>query len=120
MRIRRLHCAAASTATRNGMLRSVAARPEERNGGLRSERPPGPPRPAEPRRRLRLATVLALVMFAAIGVRLVQIQLTDASAYAAEGLKDRLVRAVLPASRGAILDRNGKILVHSIETRYVA
>ncbi|MFG2042627.1 peptidoglycan D,D-transpeptidase FtsI family protein [Dactylosporangium sp. NPDC048998] len=81
---------------------------------------PRTPKLAEPRRRLRLATVLALVMFAAIGVRLVQLQLTDASAYAAEGLKDRLVRAVLPASRGAILDRNGKILVHSVETRYVA
>ncbi|GAA3451161.1 peptidoglycan D,D-transpeptidase FtsI family protein [Dactylosporangium matsuzakiense] len=78
------------------------------------------PKLAEPRRRLRLATVLCLAMFAAIGVRLVQLQLTDASAYAAEGLKDRLVHAVLPASRGAILDRNGKILVHSVETRYVA
>ncbi|MER7277355.1 penicillin-binding protein 2 [Dactylosporangium sp. NPDC000244] len=86
----------------------------------RLKRRPGLPKLAEPRRRLRLATVLALVLFAAIGVRLVQLQLTDASAYAAEGLKDRLVRAVLPASRGAILDRNGKILVHSVETRYVA
>ncbi|WP_433079049.1 peptidoglycan D,D-transpeptidase FtsI family protein [Dactylosporangium sp. CA-052675] len=86
----------------------------------RLKRRPGLPKLAEPRRRLRLATVLALVLFAAIGVRLVQLQLTDASAYAAEGLKDRLVRAVLPASRGAILDRDGKILVHSVETRYVA
>ncbi|MER7003465.1 penicillin-binding protein 2 [Dactylosporangium sp. NPDC000555] len=81
---------------------------------------PRTPKLAEPRRRLRLATVLALAMFAAIGVRLVQLQLTDASAYAAEGLRDRLARVVLPASRGAILDRNGKILVHSVETRYVA
>ncbi len=78
------------------------------------------PKLAEPRRRLRLATVLALLMFAAIGIRLVQLQLTDASAYAADGLKDRLVHDVLPASRGAILDRTGKILVHSVETRYVA
>ena len=77
------------------------------------------PKLAEPRRRLRLATVLALLMFAAIGIRLVQLQLTDASAYAAEGLEDRLVHEVLPASRGAILDRTGKILVHSVETRYV-
>jgi cell division protein FtsI (penicillin-binding protein 3) len=78
------------------------------------------PKLAEPRRRLRLATVLALLMFAAIGIRLVQLQLTDASAYAAEGLEDRLVHEVLPAPRGAILDRTGKILVHSVETRYVA
>ncbi|WP_432977145.1 peptidoglycan D,D-transpeptidase FtsI family protein [Dactylosporangium sp. CA-233914] len=78
------------------------------------------PKLAEPRRRLRLATVIALAMFVVIGGRLVQLQLTDASAYAAAGLKDRLVPAVLPAARGSILDRNGKILVHSIETRYVA
>ena len=78
------------------------------------------PKLAEPRRRLRLATVLALLMFAAIGIRLVQLQLTDASAYAAEGLKDRLCTTPSPASRGAILDRTGKILVHSVETRYVA
>ncbi|MEV4509028.1 penicillin-binding transpeptidase domain-containing protein [Dactylosporangium sp. NPDC049525] len=78
------------------------------------------PKLAEPRRRLRLATVLALLMFAAIGIRLIQLQLTDASAYAADGLKDRLVHEVLAASRGAILDRTGKILVHSVETRYVA
>ncbi|MGI5181731.1 penicillin-binding transpeptidase domain-containing protein [Dactylosporangium sp. CA-152071] len=78
------------------------------------------PKLAEPRRRLRLATVLALLMFAAIAIRLVQLQLTDASAYAAQGLKARLVHDVLPASRGAILDRNGKIIVHSVETRYVA
>ncbi|MET7422899.1 penicillin-binding transpeptidase domain-containing protein [Dactylosporangium sp. NPDC005555] len=77
------------------------------------------PKLAEPRRRLRLATVLALLMFGAIGIRLVQLQLTDASAYAAEGLKDRLAHEVLPAARGAILDRTGKILVHSVETRYV-
>ncbi|WP_238007718.1 penicillin-binding protein 2 [Dactylosporangium sp. AC04546] len=86
----------------------------------RPPRRPKQPKLAEPRRRLRLATVLALLMFAAIGVRLVQLQLTDARAYAAAGLEDRLIKEVLPASRGAILDRNGKILVHSVETRFVA
>ncbi|MET7393209.1 penicillin-binding transpeptidase domain-containing protein [Dactylosporangium sp. NPDC005572] len=85
----------------------------------RPPRRPKQPRLAEPRRRLRLATVLALLMFAAIGVRLVQLQLTDARAYAAAGLEDRLIKEILPASRGAILDRNGKILVHSVETRFV-
>ncbi|MFC4045575.1 peptidoglycan D,D-transpeptidase FtsI family protein [Dactylosporangium siamense] len=77
------------------------------------------PKLAEPRRRLRLATVLALLMFAAIGIRLVQLQLTDASAYAAQGLENRLAHDTLAASRGAILDRTGKILVHSVETRSV-
>ncbi|GAB3858941.1 hypothetical protein [Dactylosporangium cerinum] len=58
------------------------------------------PKLAEPRRRLRLATVLALLMFAAIGIRLVQLQLTDASAYAAQGLENRLAHDTLAASRG--------------------
>ncbi|WP_433208799.1 penicillin-binding transpeptidase domain-containing protein [Dactylosporangium sp. CS-047395] len=105
---------------RKAPKRAPVRKKQSRVAVPRLKRRPGLPKLAEPRRRLRLATVLALVMFAAIGGRLVQLQLTDASAYAAEGLKDRLVRAVLPASRGSILDRNGKILVHSVETRYVA
>lgn len=103
--------------------RTTPVRKPRRQSRVRVPRPPRTaraPKLAEPRRRLRLATVLALLMFAAIGIRLVQLQLTDASAYAAEGLEDRLVHEVLPASRGAILDRTGKILVHSVETRYVA
>jgi cell division protein FtsI (penicillin-binding protein 3) len=78
-----------------------------------------PPRPADPQRRLRLATVLALAMFLLIGGRLVQLQLTDGSAYAAEGLADRLREIDLPAPRGTIYDRDENILVHSIEARYI-
>src|SRR5262249_42031379 len=77
------------------------------------------PTVAEPRRRLRLATVIVLAMFLVIAGRLVQLQLVDARAYAAQGLKDRLHTEDLPAPRGAILDRNGNILVHSVEARYV-
>ncbi|GAA0735026.1 cell division protein FtsI [Dactylosporangium roseum] len=124
----------AATPVKGGTARTAAAKRTAGRGATpvrkprkqsrvkvpRPARRPGLPKLAEPRRRLRLATVLALLMFAAIGVRLVQLQLTDASAYAAEGLRDRLVPEVLPASRGAILDRNGKILVHSVETRFVA
>jgi cell division protein FtsI (penicillin-binding protein 3) len=79
-----------------------------------------PPRIGEPKRRIRLATALALLLFAVIGTRLVQLQLTDAPAYAAAGLQERLNAVDLPAPRGSILDRTGAVLAHSIEARYVA
>ncbi len=77
------------------------------------------PRLADPRRRLRLATTLAMAMFAALGIRLVELQLTDGPAYAASGLENRLQTVELPAPRGAIVDRNGTVLAHSVEARYV-
>ena len=77
------------------------------------------PRLADPVRRLRVGTVLILAMFAVIAVRLVEIQLTEAPAYAADGLRDRLERVELPAPRGSILDRNGNVLAGSEEARYV-
>lgn len=79
-----------------------------------------PPRLGRPQRRLRLATALSLLLFAIIGFRLIHLQLTDAPAYAAEGLRGRLDNVVLPAPRGAILDRTGAVLAHSVEARYVA
>jgi cell division protein FtsI (penicillin-binding protein 3) len=79
-----------------------------------------PPRLGEPKRRLRLATAISLLLFAVIGLRLVHLQLTDARAYAAAGLMDRLDTLVLPAHRGAIVDRNGHVLAHSVEARFVA
>jgi len=78
-----------------------------------------PPVLMDQRRRLRLGTVLALTVFAAIGIRLVTMQFTE-SAFAAEGLETRLDRVDLPAPRGAIYDRGGAVLAHSVEARYVA
>jgi cell division protein FtsI (penicillin-binding protein 3) len=90
------------------------AKPRARSGRSRL------PRLGEPKRRLRLATLLMLAMFMVVGGRLVQIQLTDAKAYAAEGLSNRLRHVVLPAFRGTIYDRTGAILVHSVDARYVS
>ncbi|MEV4416777.1 penicillin-binding transpeptidase domain-containing protein [Catellatospora sp. NPDC049609] len=99
--------------------RTVAgrARPEQRRG--RPSPPPDPPKLGEPRRRLRLATAVSLLLFAAIGVRLVQFQLTDAPAFAAAGLQERLDEIGLPAQRGAIYDRSGAVLAKSVEARFV-
>lgn len=77
------------------------------------------PRLGNPRRRLRLATVLALLMFAVIGIRLIGLQVTDAPAYAQAGLQDRLTKVILTAPRGAIYDRSGAALAHSVEASYV-
>jgi cell division protein FtsI (penicillin-binding protein 3) len=81
--------------------------------------PPRPPKLADHRRRLRLATSLALALFAVLGLRLVELQLTDGPAYAASGLENRLHSVVLPAPRGAIYDREGATLAHSVEARFV-
>jgi cell division protein FtsI (penicillin-binding protein 3) len=76
------------------------------------------PRLGEPGRRLRISTAIVLALFAVIGIRLVELQLTDARAYAAKGLSERLQTVPVAAPRGAIYDRNGAILVQSVEARY--
>jgi cell division protein FtsI (penicillin-binding protein 3) len=82
-------------------------------------KPRRPPRLAEPLRRLRLGTVIMLVLFLVVAGRLVTLQLTDARAYARQGLADRLAHEVLFAPRGAIYDRNHHVLAYSVEARYV-
>ncbi|QSB16346.1 penicillin-binding protein 2 [Natronosporangium hydrolyticum] len=93
------------------------SKPAPRRGGQRGRS--GPPRLANSKQRLRLATALAMVMFSLIGLRLVEMQLTDGPAYAASGLENRLQKVTLPASRGAIYDREGNVLAISTEARYV-
>ncbi|WP_229400208.1 peptidoglycan D,D-transpeptidase FtsI family protein [Micromonospora okii] len=125
-------------AGRSTVVRTVTARPDRaapddvpprrRPGPRRPERPAArrsprkprkPPRLADPRRRLRLGTLLVLSLFATIGVRLVFLQAVDTPAYAGGGLADRLIRIDLPAPRGAIYDRTGAPLANSVEARYV-
>ncbi|MDG4832148.1 penicillin-binding protein 2 [Solwaraspora sp. WMMD1047] len=79
----------------------------------------GPPRLAEPTRRLRIGSLLVLALFAVIGIRLVALQVVDAPAYAGGGVADRTRTVELPAPRGAIYDRAGVALAHSVEARYV-
>ncbi|HEU4346933.1 MAG TPA: penicillin-binding protein 2 [Actinoplanes sp.] len=101
-----------------------AAPPPRRPDGRR----PAPAVPAEPpklansTRRLRVGTVLALALFAAIGIRLVVLQVVESPAEARsllEQRQNRLTEVVLPAPRGSILDRSGAVLAHSVEARYV-
>lgn len=103
--------------------RAPARVPQQRRAPVRrpARRPvrPRPPALGDPARRLRVATLLVFALFSVIGIRLVQLQLTDAQAYAAAGLQDRLHWVPLAAPRGAIYDRTGKVLVQSVEARYV-
>ena len=67
--------------------------------------------------------MLALALFAAIGVRLVVLQVGRRPPASAgrllEQRQNRLTEVVLPAPRGSILDRSGAVLAHSVEARYV-
>jgi cell division protein FtsI (penicillin-binding protein 3) len=98
---------------------SRPARPAHPARPSKPAKPPKPPKLASPRRRLRLATAVALTLFAMLGVRLVELQLTEGPAYAATGLQNRLQTVTLPAARGAIYDRNDAVLAHSVEARFV-
>ena len=66
--------------------------------------------------------MLALTLFATIGIRLVVLQVVESPADAQsllEQRQNRLTEVVLPASRGSILDRSGAVLAHSVEARYI-
>ncbi len=81
-----------------------------------------PPKLANSTRRLRIGAVLALSLFVMIGVRLVVLQVASSPQDAARLLdlrEDRLAKVRLPAPRGSILDRDGTVLVHSVEARFV-
>ncbi|WP_329102468.1 penicillin-binding transpeptidase domain-containing protein [Micromonospora sp. NBC_01699] len=81
-------------------------------------KPPSPPRLADSRLRLRLGTMLALALFATVGIRLVVLQVVQSPAYA-DSVDDRLKPVILAAPRGSIYDRSGAVLAHSVEARYV-
>ena len=62
-----------------------------------------------------------VLAFAAIGVRLFDLQARDRSHLASLGLGQRVRTVTLPAERGSIFDRNGKVLAVSVpQTTIVA
>ena len=66
--------------------------------------------------RVTAIQVLAFLLLAVLGARLYYLQITK-GAYYAERAENQRVRFIpIPAPRGAIFDRNGKILVDSRPT----
>jgi len=66
--------------------------------------------------RVTAIQIIAFVLLAVLGVRLYYLQITK-GAYYAERAENQRVRLIpIPAPRGAIFDRNGKILVDSRPT----
>ncbi len=63
--------------------------------------------------------VVSLLLFVAVAVKLVDVQVRNPDRYIAQGAHQRDGSATLPASRGAILDRNGEALALSVPRRTV-
>ena len=64
--------------------------------------------------RLRVALVVIAMVLSVFGARLFQLQGIDPQSYAAKAASMGLVKAVLPADRGEIVDRNGEPLAESV------
>ncbi|BCB88365.1 peptidoglycan D,D-transpeptidase FtsI family protein [Phytohabitans suffuscus] len=119
-RVTRKATPSAVPAPRKRTTAAKASAAAKRAPAPRKKAPRRPPKLMDQRRRLRLGTVLALTVFATIGIRIVTMQFTESPAFAEKGLETRLDRIDLPAPRGAIYDRGGAVLAHSVEACYVA
>ena len=108
-----------ATRTRPATRELASARRPKGAGTRASGASAKEPSLADPVRRLRVSAAMILALFVVIAGRLVELQLNDAPAYAAEGLALRLEEVELPAPRGGILDRNGEVMAKSVEARYV-
>jgi cell division protein FtsI (penicillin-binding protein 3) len=65
--------------------------------------------------RLRIALLLIAMVVSVFAARLFQLQGVDAQAYVAKAQAEGMVTVTLPATRGAITDRNGAPLAESVD-----
>src|SRR5919199_382785 len=68
------------------------------------------------RLRMRSIQVIIIALLAALGTRLYFLQVVNGAYYAEKAENQRVRRLPIPAQRGTIFDRNGKILVDSRPT----
>jgi cell division protein FtsI (penicillin-binding protein 3) len=74
------------------------------------------PPPRETLSRMLVLKIALLVLFAVIALRLVQIQVLDAGKYQEIARRQYEAKLVLPAARGNLFDRHGKLLVSNSMT----
>lgn len=102
-----------------------ATRPDLRSGPRRPLGPPPRPprrssgrsRPPDPRRRLRIGRILMVLLLVVAVAKLVEVQGLRAGDLSADAAKQRTSRLVVPAERGALLDRAGTPLAFSVEAK---
>ncbi|MFN2526644.1 MAG: peptidoglycan D,D-transpeptidase FtsI family protein [Actinomycetota bacterium] len=73
-----------------------------------------PPKSVAPRRLAAVFTVFAIA-FAALGGRLITLQIFDSPAYARLAVDQRQREIQIPARRGSVFDRNGEPLAISVD-----
>src|SRR6266540_2001776 len=90
-------------------------RRRQRQAKLRTWRP----RPGATRRRLIAVLVALVLVFLAVGARLVDLQAIGRDRYAQLGLDQRVRKVQLAAERGSVFDRNGHDLAASVPQQTV-
>jgi cell division protein FtsI (penicillin-binding protein 3) len=91
------------------------ARRRQRQAKLRAWRP----RPGTTRRRLIGLLVVLVLVFLAVGARLVDLQALGRERYAQLGFDQRVRKVQLAAERGSVFDRNGHDLAASVPQQTV-
>ena len=66
-----------------------------------------------PRGNVAVLRVAVIVLFAALGLRLAQMQLVDGAEYAARSERNRIIVESVAPVRGLVFDRNGETLVEN-------
>jgi cell division protein FtsI (penicillin-binding protein 3) len=106
---------AAPRPPRTSYLRTYLGHRKER----RAARPVWKPRPNATRRRLIGLLAALIVVFAAVGARLVDLQALGRDRYTRLGLDQRVRTVQLAAERGSVFDRNGHDLAASVPQQTV-
>ena len=115
--------------TRTRTPRAAEARAGGRPSGASSNGtgtpPPKPPRPSERSGsgpsgfvvRQRILTVLVAVVALVIAGRMLYVHVIAADSISAQASQQRSITQELPAVRGSIVDRNGRLLAHTDDAR---